>query len=364
MGANLNAYTSREMTVYQAKTFKKDVPKAMDLLSDILQNSTFNKEAVERERGTIIREMEETENNPEEVIFDYLHAAGFQGTPLGRTILGPLENVKNITRNDLIEYINTYYTAPHMVIAAAGAVRHEDIVAQAEKLFSKIPATSEISSVRDVRVQFTGSEVRVQNDDHNIAHFAVAVEGVGWTHPDHFTLLVIQSIIGNWDKSVGGGANLSSRLSELVATENLVDSLHTFQTCYANTSLFGNHIVVEPQNLEDSVFEVLNEWQRIAHSATHGEVERAKMMLKSHVLMQLDGTTQICDNIGRSMINIGRVLSPAEIFLRINDVTADDVRRVARSLLTDVSPVIVGMGPIKRIPDYNFIRRWTNWNRM
>ena len=94
MGAHLNAYTSREQTVYYAKSFSKDLPKAVDILSDILQNSTLGEAEIERERGVILREMQEVETNLQEVVFDHLHATAYQGTPLGRTILGPTENIK------------------------------------------------------------------------------------------------------------------------------------------------------------------------------------------------------------------------------------------------------------------------------
>lgn len=96
MGAHLNAYTSREQTVYYAKAFSKDLPKAVDILSDILQNSTLGEAEIERERGVILREMQEVETNLQEVVFDHLHATAYQGTPLGRTILGPSENIKYI----------------------------------------------------------------------------------------------------------------------------------------------------------------------------------------------------------------------------------------------------------------------------
>lgn len=94
MGAHLNAYTSREQTVYYAKAFSKDLPKAVDILSDILQNSTLGEAEIERERGVILREMQEVETNLQEVVFDHLHATAYQGTPLGRTILGPTQNIK------------------------------------------------------------------------------------------------------------------------------------------------------------------------------------------------------------------------------------------------------------------------------
>ena len=107
MGGTLNAYTSREQTVYIARVFKDDVPKAVDILADILLNSELSKSAIESERSTILREMEEVNKDDSEVIFDQLHAAAFQGTPLGRTILGPSENIKSITRDHLQNYIKT-----------------------------------------------------------------------------------------------------------------------------------------------------------------------------------------------------------------------------------------------------------------
>merc|ERR1719186_183170 len=117
MGAHLNAYTSREQTVYYAKCFEKDVPKAVEILADITQNSLLGQQEIERERGVILREMQEIETNLQEVVFDHLHAVAYQGTPLGQTILGPTENIKSISRNDLVEYINTHYKGHRIVLA-------------------------------------------------------------------------------------------------------------------------------------------------------------------------------------------------------------------------------------------------------
>ena len=120
MGGHLNAYTSREQTVYYAKCFKEDVPQAVEILSDILQNSLLSPAAIEAERDVILREMEEVNKMQEEVIFDHLHATAFQNTGLGRTILGPEENIRSLTRDDLEGYVKTHYTAPRMVLAGAG----------------------------------------------------------------------------------------------------------------------------------------------------------------------------------------------------------------------------------------------------
>ena len=111
MGGHLNAYTSREQTVYYARVFKNDVPQAMEILSDILTNSLMDKEAIERERDVILREMVEVNKVYEEQILDHLHETAFMGTGLGRTILGPEENIKRLSRDDLVNYVQTHYTA-------------------------------------------------------------------------------------------------------------------------------------------------------------------------------------------------------------------------------------------------------------
>lgn len=158
MGARLNAYTSREQTVYFANCFKNDgatggqcfehcphalprpAPKAVDILSDILQNAKFDANAVDYERSVILREMEEIESIEEEVIMDHLHSVAFQGHPLGLTILGPRENINRLTRDDLTKYIRTHYTGGRMVVSAAGEVDHDALVKQVEQSFAKIPA--------------------------------------------------------------------------------------------------------------------------------------------------------------------------------------------------------------------------------
>merc|ERR1712165_471894 len=141
MGAHLNAYTSREQTVFYAKCLSNDLPQAVEVLADILQNSKLGEQEIERERGVILREMQEVEMNLQEVVFDHLHAVAYQGTPLGRTILGPTKNIKSITRDDLAHYIATHYKGPRMVMAGAGGVNHQELCDLTSKHFGKIGHT-------------------------------------------------------------------------------------------------------------------------------------------------------------------------------------------------------------------------------
>ncbi|KAJ2221428.1 Mitochondrial-processing peptidase subunit beta, partial [Coemansia sp. RSA 520] len=266
IGAHLNAYTSREQTVYYAKAMEKDVPQAVGILSDILQNSQLNETAIERERDVILREQEEVEKIMEEVVFDHLHATAFQNSPLGYTILGPRENILSITKRDLEQYISRNYTADRMVLVGAGGVKHEDLVKLAEKHFGALKTGEQpvaLATHKDAPPRFWGSDLRVRNDDIPQAHIALAVQGVGWTDPDYFSMLTLQSLIGNWDRSLGAPNNVSSRLSQIVSKNGLANSFMSFNTSYHDTGLWGIYMASENvSNLDDLVHFTLKEWAR------------------------------------------------------------------------------------------------------
>lgn len=231
----------RENTVYYAKSFNNDVPATVDILSDILQNSKLEPQAIERERDVILREQEEVDKQLEEVVFDHLHATAFQGQPLGRTILGPKENIESIQRSDLESYIKTNYTADRMVLVGAGGVPHQQLVDLAEKYFSNIPAeppnytASANAAAQKARPDFVGSEVRIRDDTVGTANIAIAVEGVSWNDNDYFTALVTQAIVGNWDRAMGNSPYLGSRLSSFVSQNGLANSFMSFSTSYSDT---------------------------------------------------------------------------------------------------------------------------------
>jgi processing peptidase subunit beta len=220
MGAHLNAYTSREQTVFYAKCLSKDVPKAVEILGDIIQNSKLGESEIERERSVILREMQEVESNLQEVVFDHLHATAYQGTPLGNTILGPTKNIKSISRQDLKDYIDAHYHTPRIVLAASGGVNHDELTKLASKELGKLKNTFDGKAPALEPCRFTGSEVRVRDDSIPLAHIAIAVEGCGWTDQDNVPLMVANTLIGSWDRSQGGGVNNASQLAKASAEDS------------------------------------------------------------------------------------------------------------------------------------------------
>ncbi|GMH15700.1 hypothetical protein Nepgr_017541 [Nepenthes gracilis] len=365
MGGHLNAYTSREQTTYFAKVMDNDVNKALDILADILQNSTFDEKRINRERDVILREMEEVEGQTEEVIFDHLHATAFQYTPLGRTILGPAQNIRTITKAHLQNYISTHYTAPRMVIAASGAVKHEEIVEQVKKLFTKL-STDPTTASQLVSMEpaiFTGSEVRMIDDDIPLAQFAVAFSGASWTDPDSIALMVMQSMLGSWNKNAGGGKHMGSELVQRVGINEIAESMMTFNTNYKDTGLFGVYAVAKPDCLDDLAWAIMHEVSKLCYRASEADVIRARNQLKSSLLLHIDGTSPVAEDIGRQLLTYGRRIPFAELFARIDAVDASTVKRVANRFIHDRDIAIAATGPIQGLPDYNWFRRRTYWNR-
>lgn len=334
---------------------------ALVILADILQNSSFDEQKINRERDVILREMEEVEGLTEEVIFDHLHATAFQYTPLGRTILGSAENVKTITKEHLKNYISSHYTAPRMVISAAGAVRHEDIVEQVKKLFTKLSddPTTVSQLVAKEPAHFTGSEVRIIDDDLPLAQFAVAFSGAAWTDPDSIALMVMQTMLGSWNKSHGGGKHMGSELVQKIAINGVAESMMAFNTNYKDTGLFGVYAVAKPEDLDDLAYAIMYELSKMSYRVSESDVTRARNQLKSSLQLHIDGTSPVAEDIGRQLLTYGRRIPVTELFARIDAVDASTVKRVASRFIFDQDIAIAAMGPIRTLPDYNWFRRRT-----
>lgn len=358
MGGQLNAYTTRESTVFYAKVAKNDVPKAVEILGDILCNSTFNQNAIDAERETILRELEDVSSNLQEVVMDELHGMAYKNQPIGRSILGTAYDIKNINKAEIEQYVRAHFFGPRMVISGAGAVDHDQIVSLAEKSFSAIPIESD-SMVPVVKgsAYFLGSMVRLREDDMPFCHIAYAYETAGWNDPDVFPLLCYQMMVESYTHGSTAAAYSASEQIVDVALNHLAESMTPFNTLYSDTGLFGMYMVTDAMTGYEGPRILCDHFLRPTYDCSPEKLEEAKNKLKMALFSQLDGTTATAEEIGRQVITTGRRMHPLETLQRIDEVDVVAINRVGKRFIYDADPVVAAMGPVFEVQPYEWWRR-------
>ncbi|CAH6718212.1 mitochondrial-processing peptidase subunit beta [[Candida] jaroonii] len=366
MGSQINAYTSRENTVYYSKCLDSKIDENIDILSDLLTKSKLDPRAIENERHVILQESDEVDKMYDEVVFDHLHSIAFKNQDLGRTILGPRELIKTINRTDLKTYIETNYKGDRMALIGVGAVDHDELVEKANKYFGQAIKKSDIPFKQngDDLPIFHGDEVRIQDSSMPVTHIALGVESASWSAPDFFTASVVSGIIGHWDRSLGIGSNSPSPLAVAAAfggpNQNpIANSYMSYTTSYADTGLMGVYFTADKDcDLRLFINEFLNEWQRFkSGNITEEEVERAKSQLKASLLLALDDSTAIAEDIGRQLVNTGFRLSPEEAFERVESITRKDIVDWANYRLKDKPIALAALGNVQTLPSHSEIQR-------
>jgi len=251
-----------------------------------------------------------------------------------------------------------------MVIAGAGAVDHDQLCDFGDKYFGSLPTVP--SGGVEVAMEpavFTGSDIRVRFNSDSTAHVALSFEGASWTSEYAFPLMLMQTILGSYDRLSGQGKNAASRMCQIVAERELAHSVSTFNTCYKDTGLFGLYMVAPDNKLDDLMWYIMNDLVRVVHGVSDEEIERAKTNLKATMLMGLDGHTNVAEDIGRQLLTYGRRMTPAEIFTRIDAITAEDIKATATKVINDKDHALAAVGGIHELPDYSWIRRHSYWLR-
>jgi len=377
MGAHLNAYTSREHTCYYVKCFKKDVPEAVDILSDILLNSKRSEADLEAERSTIIQEKDDVEARIDEVLMDHLHAAAFEGSGLGLSILGPTENIqKNITKTMVDDFVKTHYTGPRMALIGSGAVEHGQLCDLAAKYFGALPTGPAKPSGF---TRYLGGDKRETNQLNPSSHVAVAFQTPGISHPDAIKIKVLEQLLGTYTRDKGEAAYSAFARAVVMdfsdpkvgtysrpnkASHNPIHSLSAFWSPYSDVGLLGFYVIAEPgksygHDWENIMHYAFRELIRVGRVVSDEEFERAKNQLKLQTMLQLDGTTNIADDIGRQVLSFGSRVPLASLFEQLESFQKEDLIRVAHEYFYDKDPVVAVIGDTDNLPEYDSLRAVT-----
>jgi predicted Zn-dependent peptidase len=344
VGGFLNAYTGREQTAYYAKVLAEDTPLVVDILADILQNSTFDADELTRERAVVLQEIGQAEDTPDDIIFDHFQEIAFPEQAMGRPVLGRAEIVRDLPRDAVAGYMASRYRADQMVLAASGRLEHNALVELAEKLFTSLPAGA---APRTEQARYTGGEGRFARELEQV-HLALGFDGVTYTDPDYYVAAVLSQLLG-------GG--MSSRLfQEIREKRGLVYSIHSFASSFSDGGIFGIYAGTGEKEVAELLPVVCDELAKLPDDLTEPEVKRAAAQLRAATLMSREKPSARCEQLASQLLIYGRPIPPAEAVARIDAVTVDDLARLARRLMHS-KPTLTALGPIGQVMEYEALTR-------
>ncbi|HLF13570.1 MAG TPA: pitrilysin family protein [Bacteroidota bacterium] len=324
-GGYLNAFTTKEHTCFYARILDDQLPRAMDILSDLVQHPTLDLKEMEKEKTVILEELKNIEDDPDDLIHEYFDRNLYHQHPLGFPIIGRAENIRGFNKTSLLRYIGRFYTSNRLVVSAVGNFRHEDLVGLAEKYFrlpvGKPGRSDRVASPRNMkpRKEFFHKPI-------NQAHVCYGTLGYGVRSTYRYSLLVLNTILGE---------GMSSRLFQNIREKyGFAYSIYSFLSLMSDTGNFGVYIGTDPSKVDKSVDLIRKEIDKLRSGRIGAEeIRRAKAQLKGTTMLGMESMSNRMMRLGSGELYFHEFVSLDQVLRRIDAVTHDDIAAVAYKLL-------------------------------
>eukprot|EP01060_Flectonema_neradi_P034373 TRINITY_DN6015_c1_g3_i1.p1 TRINITY_DN6015_c1_g3~~TRINITY_DN6015_c1_g3_i1.p1 ORF type:complete len:490 (+),score=63.68 TRINITY_DN6015_c1_g3_i1:39-1508(+) len=357
-GSHLNAYTTREQTVYFIRSVGKEIGPCMEILADILRNPLLRSHDIENERDIIMTEKADVEKTIDEVMMDHVHLSCFPDDGLGLTILGLVENIEQNINADMIrEYIRLHYTAKRMVMVGCGGVDHDQLVNLSERLWGDLPTFPEKPTLN---AKFKGDIEKLVPFDTESPHLSMCWGICGQAENEMMICQIIQFIIGEWNREAEdqpADSVLEPIITDLSqGSDSLIQSISAFTTPYSDQGIFGFYMIsskginTPEEDFKKFQLEVLRRILLAIEKLDERRLNDAKMALKCSILMQVDGHHTATDVLGSYMLSHGRDMPLVEIYGRIDACTLEAVRDTLAKYILEKPFTLTGVGPESLFP--------------
>lgn len=336
VGGDLNAFTTKEATCFHARVLPVDLSMAVDVVADMLQNSLLAPADVEAERSVVIEEIAMHEDTPDDIVFDVFHEALWADDSLGRRVQGTTGSIQAMSLDALAGFYHTRYVPQNIVVSAAGALSHEQVVELVDRAFT--PRRVEAASrAHDVPQPASGALVQRKRDIEQ-THMVYGAPGIPRADDRRWALGVLNA-------AFGGG--MSSRLfQEIRERRGLAYTIASGHEGFSDTGVFSIYAGCSSENVREVLTIARAELDAvIAEGITDAELERSIGQLRGSMMLGLDEPSALMSHLGKSELAPGEVLTPEEMIRRIEAVTQDDVREVARDVLGAPGWSLVVLGP-------------------
>jgi predicted Zn-dependent peptidase len=335
VGGDLNAATSLDTTFYYARVLKDDIAIALDLLADIVQKPLYDPAELEREREVILQEIAATRDSPDDIVYDLLQDAAYTGQALGRPILGTPDSVSSFTSDHLRAFLGSRYRAGRMVLSAAGNVDHDALVRRAEELFGGLPSGA---GSEPTPAHYVGG-LRHSERTFEQSHVLLGYQGLGFRDPDFYTAQVFSGLFG-------GG--MSSRLfQEVREKRGLCYSIYSSAWGLSDAGLLSVHAATSEDEIEQLLGVLRDELRRATDELpSERELQRSKAQIKTSILMSYESSVSRAEQMARQLLAFDRLVATDDLIARVEAVSGEGVRDVARRMLTGapLSFAVVGVG--------------------
>ncbi|MEA4837413.1 MAG: pitrilysin family protein [Rhodospirillaceae bacterium] len=343
VGGQINAYTSREHTAYYAKVLKEDKELAIDIIADILQHSALDPDELAREEAVVAQEIAQAIDTPDDIIFDHVQSTAYPGQAVGRPVLGTAEIVRAMPRNTVASYMRAHYGASRMVLTAAGAIEHEELLDAAGRHFAALP---DVAPPVSEPARYVGGDFRESRDIEQV-HLVLAFDGVSFRDEDFYAASVLSTLLG-------GG--MSSRLfQEVRERRGLAYSVYSFTSSYEDGGLFEIYAGTGESEAAEVIPVLCEEVMKVTAKVSAEEVARARAQIRAGVLMSLESSGARCEQAARQTLALDRLVPTDEVIERIDAVDEAAVIRVARRLFQG-TPTFAAIGPQGGLDSFDAIR--------
>lgn len=343
VGGEINAATSVETTSFYARVLSDDVPLAVDILSDILQNSEFDPDELAREQHVVLQEIGAAHDTPDDIVFDRFTETAFRHQTLGRSILGTPETVKSFTSRQLHEFMERQYGADRMVVVAAGDIRHDEFVREVEKRLGRFRSKAE--ATQPTYAQYVGGDFR-ENRDLMDAQIVLGFEGRAYHVRDFYASQVLSMVLG-------GG--MSSRLfQEVREKRGLCYSVYAFHWGFSDTGIFGIHAATGQADLGRLIPVIIRELERAGEKITQEELDRARAQYRAGLIMSAESPASRASQIARQLLLFGRPIPKEELMERLGALTVDRLTDLS-SRLFSTKPTLTAVGPVGTLAPYEAV---------
>lgn len=343
VGGNMNAYTGREMTAYYVHLLREHFDLGLEVLADILQNSTMPEGEVERERGVILQEIKMYADTPDRQVFDNFQEAAYPEQALGAPALGTTDIISNMPRDTLMNYVRANYHPSNLVVSASGNIDHDEVVRKVQALFTHLPAGK---NGHYLPASYK-PQVSIVRKDTEQSHIVLGFQGIRRSDPRYASFRLLSSILG-------GG--MSSRLFQQVREKRgLVYSIYSFYDAFHDDGLFGIYAGTSPEHLKELMPVVLDEIKGVMDKITPEELARSKAQIKAGVLMSRESTLTRADQQARYMLNFGHPFDVAKLVSGIDAVQPGDIMALAQDVFGS-APTLAMIGDDSDLMAYDSIR--------